>query len=47
MDKFLKYEDFINYLMSNKKLNAYKHDGVHLTINSIRDLEEAEKTIQK
>jgi glucose-1-phosphate cytidylyltransferase len=47
MKDFSRYEDFLEHLMKTKQLNAYKHDGIHLTVNSLRDLEEAELSVQK
>ena len=47
---FFKYNSFIkvlSYLAKNKKLKCYKHSGIHITINTIAELEYANKDIKK
>ena len=47
---FFKHNSFIevlSYLVKNKKLKCYKHSGIHITINTIAELEYANKDIKK
>ncbi|MDB9800073.1 sugar phosphate nucleotidyltransferase [bacterium] len=46
MKKFKKFEDFIKNLTSEKELYAYKHTGMHITVNTQKELNEAEKSIE-
>jgi hypothetical protein len=32
---------------SQKKLKGFKHQGVHITVNTLRELEDAEKNIHE
>ena len=34
-------------LAEKNLLNAYKHTGIHITINTIKELADAEKSIDK
>jgi len=43
--KYNKYEILLKNLANEKYLNAYKHNGIHITVNTIKELEEAEKSI--
>jgi len=43
--KYNKYEILLKNLAKEKYLNAYKHKGIHITVNTIKELEEAEKSI--
>ncbi len=45
MRGFKHFEDFLSHLVAQGQLNAYRHKGVHITVNTIKDLEEAEKNI--
>jgi len=45
MDGFERFEDFLAHLVAKGQLNAYRHDGVHITVNTINDLQEAEENI--
>lgn len=45
MDRFEKYEDFLEHLISKKELYAYKHTGMHITVNTQKELSEAEENI--
>ena len=47
MDKFSKFEDFLHYLVEKKELNGYKHMGSHITINTLKELKEAELNVEK
>ncbi|MBT5406765.1 MAG: nucleotidyltransferase family protein [Gammaproteobacteria bacterium] len=41
------FVDVLSYLAKNKKLKCYKHSGIHITINTIAELEYANKDIKK
>jgi len=45
MERFNKFESFLEYLISEKELYAYKHTGMHITVNTQKELNEAEKNI--
>ena len=45
INKFDKFEVFLKDLVDQKILNAYKHSGLHITINTLKELAEAEKSI--
>jgi NDP-sugar pyrophosphorylase family protein len=40
------FADFIEYLAKSKKLYCYKHRGLHITVNTIKELKEAETNIK-
>ena len=48
-DKLFKINDFnhLPVIDKNKKLKCYKHSGIHITINTIAELEYANKDIKK
>ena len=49
-DLFFKYSNFVeilSYLSRENKLQAFKHSGIHITINTIAELEYANKNISK
>ena len=41
------YTDFLQAISKKKILNAFKHDGIHITVNTIKELTEAENNIEK
>tara|TARA_B100001057_G_scaffold164925_1_gene165463 strand:- start:153 stop:866 length:714 start_codon:yes stop_codon:yes gene_type:complete len=41
--KYKKFEKLIQYLARKKLLTTYKHDGKHITINTLAELEKAKK----
>ena len=43
LEDFDTFEQFLIYIANEKKLAAYQHNGEHVTVNSIQELEEAEK----
>lgn len=47
MNKFSSYVDFLEYITSQKQLKGFKHLGVHITVNTLRELEEAEQNIHE
>ena len=42
-----RFDEFIQYLVKNDELNGFKHQGLHITVNTMKELEEAEKNIEK
>ena len=44
---FATYAEFLESLVNQRKLKGFMHHGVHLTINTLRELEEAEQVIDK
>lgn len=43
------YHDFVDFLqacISSQRLYCYKHTGVHITVNTLKELDEAEDSIQ-
>lgn len=47
MQDFTSYADFVAHLGTTNKLKGYKHYGVHITVNTLRELEEAEHNIEE
>ena len=47
MKDFSSYAEFLEFLGSEKKLKGFKHLGVHITVNTLRELEDAEKNIDE
>ena len=45
--KFQNWENFIQSLISNSQLSAFKHNGLHLTVNTMDELNYAENNIDK
>lgn len=45
MTGFEHFEDFLVHLVAKGELNAYRHKGVHITVNTVNDLKEAEENI--
>ena len=41
------YAEFLEFLANQRKLKGFMHQGVHLTVNTLRELEEAEQIIDK
>jgi len=42
LDKFETFEDFLSNLVDSKRLRAFKHSGIHITINTREQLDAAE-----
>ena len=38
---------YIDTLIENNQLNCYRHEGIHITINTIAELNDAEENIEK
>ena len=47
MDGFSIYSEFLAHLVNHRKLKGFMHRGIHLTVNNLRELEEAEKTLDE
>ena len=47
INKFKKFENFLSYIIKNNKLNAYKHNGKHITVNTLNELNEANINISE
>ena len=45
INKFDKFEFFLKDLANQKILNVYKHSDLHITINTLKELADAEKSI--
>lgn len=45
MERFEKFENFLEYLIKKKELYAFKHTGMHITVNTQKELSEAEDNI--
>ena len=44
---FSTYAAFLEFLANQKELKGFKHHGLHITVNSLRELEDAEKNIHE
>jgi NDP-sugar pyrophosphorylase family protein len=47
MKDFDSYATFLETLGKERKLRGFKHNGVHITVNTLRELEEAEQNIHE
>ena len=47
INRYKSWEIFLNDLVSERSINAFKHNGIHITVNTIDELKEAEKNIGK
>ena len=43
LNKFDTFENFLIYNSNEKNIAAFQHNGEHVTVNSINELDEAEK----
>jgi glucose-1-phosphate cytidylyltransferase len=46
-NEFDRFQDFLHFIAEKGDLNAYCHQGIHFTVNTIKELEEAEKQINQ
>ena len=44
---FESFEEMLNSLSQNNKLRCYLHDGIHITVNTIAELQSANENIKK
>ena len=47
MQDFSSYAAFLEFLGNEKRLKGYRHEGVHITVNTFRELEDAEQNIHE
>lgn len=47
MTGFSSYAEFLVFLAAQKRLKGFKHHGVHITVNTLRELEDAEQNIDE
>ena len=47
MSNISSFAEFLEQLGRQKKLKGFKHEGVHITVNTLRELEDAEKNIHE
>lgn len=47
MKDFSSYAGFLQCLGSQRKLKGFRHQGIHITVNTLRELEEAEENIHE
>ncbi len=45
--KYKKFETLLSNLAKQKKLIAFKHSGVHITVNTVAELENAQENVKK
>ncbi|MCX5788620.1 MAG: nucleotidyltransferase family protein [Elusimicrobia bacterium] len=45
MKDFEHFEDFLHHLVTKGKMNAFRHTGIHITVNTHQELREAERNI--
>ena len=45
MKDFTSYAEFLGHLGAHKRLKGFKHHGIHITVNTLRELEDAEQNI--
>tara|TARA_B110000014_G_C19967885_1_gene501003 strand:- start:48 stop:761 length:714 start_codon:yes stop_codon:yes gene_type:complete len=43
--RFKKFEDLLHSLVKKSKVKSYKHKGLHITINTVKELEEAKNLV--
>ena len=41
----LSFSQFLEKIAGKKMLGAYKHEGIHITVNTVKELSEAKKNI--
>ena len=47
LKNFKSFQNFLENKKSTKYLKSFKHDGKHITVNTIQELHEAEKNLRK
>jgi glucose-1-phosphate cytidylyltransferase len=47
LNDFASFASFLEAMGAQKKLKAFRHNGVHITVNTLRELEEAEQNIHE
>ncbi len=46
-NKFNCFQDFLYFVAEKGELNAYRHRGFHITVNTLKELEEAEENLKE
>jgi glucose-1-phosphate cytidylyltransferase len=46
LTSYTSFADFLFSMAEEEKLSAYKHEGIHITINTLKEHEEAEENIK-
>ena len=46
-NKFDRFQDFLHFVAEQGDLNAYRHRGIHITVNTLKELEEAEENLKE
>jgi hypothetical protein len=41
------FVEFLELLTNERRMKGFVHHGVHLTVNTLRELEDAEEAIEK
>ena len=44
---YTKFEKFLEYFSEKSEVYSYKHKNIHITVNTIKELEDAEKNLKK
>jgi len=44
---YYSFEGFLKAISEKRMLNAFKHEGIHITINTLKELSEAEQNIDR
>ena len=44
---YYSFEGFLKAISEKRMLNAFKHEGLHITINTLKELTEAEQNIDR
>ncbi len=47
MNDFSGFAGFLQFLGSQRKLKGFRHRGIHITVNTLRELEDAEENIHE
>lgn len=47
MKDFSSYARFLEHLGARRKLKGFRHQGIHITVNTLRELEDAEENIHE
>ena len=45
--EYKKFADFLKALAIKNLLNAFRHRGIHITVNTVEELNKAENNIEK
>lgn len=45
LDKYSRFVDFLQAMVQQNRLYSFKHNGIHITVNTLQELQEAEQNI--